>query len=168
MFLLGFYIWRDSQCEWKFSYCISKQRICSHQVTTATPKGKPGGNSECRRMGCPLPRSLPRSYPQWCTLMGLRTGVPRVLVLGSWGAYQSNDFSDPRLLHLLTLRKALNSLTWDIWFSQFNSNLLMFCLPGLCCKTPYLSWLLPYVFAAISEVPEGLGPKLNSSVLSAK
>ena len=32
-------------------------------------------------------------------------------------------------------RKALNSLTWDIWFSFFANNLLMFRLPALCCKT---------------------------------
>ena len=29
----------------------------------------------------------------------------------SWGAYQGNDLSEPRLLHLLTHRKALNALT---------------------------------------------------------
>ena len=33
---------------------------------------------------------------------------------------------------------ALNSLAWDIWFSLINNNLLMFRLPGFCCKTPYL------------------------------
>ena len=102
------------------------------------------------------------SYPWWYALTGLRTGVPRVLALGSWGAQQSNDFSEPRLLHLLTLRKALHSLTWDNWFSLFNSNLLMFCLPGLCCKTPCLSWLLPYLFAAISQrYPRGCVPGLT-------
>ena len=40
-----------------------------------------------------------------------------------------------RLLHLLIGRKLLNSLTWDVWFSLINSNLLMFWLPGFCCKT---------------------------------
>ena len=35
----------------------------------------------------------------------------RRLALNSWGAYQRNDFSEPRLWHLLIHRKALNSLT---------------------------------------------------------
>ena len=34
-----------------------------------------------------------------------------------WGTHQRKDFSEPRLLHLPIYRKALNSLTWDIWFS---------------------------------------------------
>ena len=33
-------------------------------------------------------------------------------------------------------RKALNYLTWHIWFSLTNNNLLMLRLPALCCKTP--------------------------------
>ena len=48
----------------------------------------------------------------------------------------SKEFNEPRLLHLLIGRKLLNSLTWDVWFSLINSNLLMFWLPGFCCKTP--------------------------------
>ena len=40
-----------------------------------------------------------------------------------WGAYQRNDFNEPRLLYLPIQRKALSSLTWYIWFSfiQFSS-----------------------------------------------
>ena len=41
----------------------------------------------------------------------------RILASDSWGAYQKNDFSEPRLMHPPIHRKALNSLTWDIWFS---------------------------------------------------
>ena len=63
-------------------------------------------------------------------------GKHRILALDSQGAHQRNDFSEPRPLHLPIHRKALNSLTWDIWFSLINSNLLMFWLPGLHCKTP--------------------------------
>ena len=37
-----------------------------------------------------------------------------------------NDFSEPRLLHLPQNRKALNSLTWEIWLSLIYNNLLMF------------------------------------------
>ena len=41
----------------------------------------------------------------------------RKRVLDNLGAYQGNDFSEPRLLHLLIHRKVLNSLTWDVWLS---------------------------------------------------
>ena len=34
-----------------------------------------------------------------------------------------------------THRKVLNSLTWDIWFSLTDNNLLTFRLLALCCKT---------------------------------
>ena len=40
----------------------------------------------------------------------------RTLAQDSWGAYDKNDFSEPRLLHCPIHRKALNSLTWDNWF----------------------------------------------------
>ena len=52
----------------------------------------------------------------------------------SWGACQNRDFSEPRPLHLPIYRKVLNSLTWNIWFSLTNNNLMMFWLPALCCK----------------------------------
>ena len=43
-------------------------------------------------------------------------------ILALIGAYQRNDFSEPRLLHLPIQRKVLNSLTWDIWFSLIHKN----------------------------------------------
>ena len=52
---------------------------------------------------------------------------------GNWP--QIDDFSKPKVLYLPIHRKVLNSLTWDIWFSFINSNLL-FLLAVLCCKTP--------------------------------
>ena len=64
-----------------------------------------------------------------------------MLAPDSWGAYQRNDFNEPRLLHLPVHRKVLNSLTWYVWFSLINSNLLIFLLPGLCCKNACISWL---------------------------
>ena len=59
----------------------------------------------------------------------------RTLALERWGVYEGNDFSEPRLMHLPTRRKVLNSLTWDIWFSLINNTLLMFRLFAVCCKT---------------------------------
>ena len=53
----------------------------------------------------------------------------------NWEEYERNDFSKLRLLHLPLHGKGLNSLTWDIWFSLINNNLLMLSLPALCCKT---------------------------------
>ena len=48
----------------------------------------------------------------------------RILTPDSWGSYERNDFSEPRLLHPSIHRKVLiNSLTWDIWFSLSNNNL---------------------------------------------
>ena len=41
----------------------------------------------------------------------------RRLAQDSWDMYERNDFSEPRLLHLPIYRKALNSLTCDVWFS---------------------------------------------------
>ena len=43
--------------------------------------------------------------------------------------------SELQHLHLSIHRKALSSLTWDIWFSLINNHLLMFRPPALCCKT---------------------------------
>ena len=48
---------------------------------------------------------------------------------------QSDDFRESRVFHLPIYRKALNSLTWVIWFSLIDNNVLMFRLPAICCKT---------------------------------
>ena len=67
------------------------------------------------------------------------TKKTRMLAPESWDAYERNDFSKPRLLHLPIHRKVLKSLTWDIWFSSI-----------FCCSTYlplvaniYITWLLP-------------------------
>ena len=89
------------------------------------PEGDPWGHSGWRQTGC---HSQPHlavnhcSYPWRFTLRRLRMRKLRALAPGSWGAYQRNDFSEPRLLYLAIYRKALNSLTWNIWFSFINSN----------------------------------------------
>ena len=80
----------------------------SHQ-TAATSYGEPWGSSGCEKH--------------------------RKLALNSWGAYQKNDFIEPRLWHLLIHKKALNSLIWNICSSLINNNLLMFKLLALYCKT---------------------------------
>ena len=52
-------------------------------------------------------------------LLIVRTGIwgecekLRILTPDGWDAYERNDFSEPRLLHLPIHTKALNSLTWN-------------------------------------------------------
>ena len=59
----------------------------------------------------------------------------RILGPDRQGAYQGNNFSEPRLLHLPVHRKTPSSLPWFIWFSLINNNLLLFRLLAFCCKT---------------------------------
>ena len=134
----------------KKKYCchISKQRMLqpsSHHITaaqTVSPEGTQDGN----RMPAIKPSAT--AAPQRCTLQGLRMRKHRTVAPDSWGADQRNDFNEPRLLHLPIRRKALNSLTGDVWFSLINSNLLMFWLPGVCWKNSYVSSLPPYLLGA--------------------
>ena len=121
-------IWKS----WELKYCLPlsvNKGCCSRQ--------EPWGNSGWRQTGCPLsspPSSQPLQPPPKVRLRKLRMRKHRKLAPDSWGEDQRNDFSEPRLLHLPIHRKALNSLTWDNWFSFINSNLL-FRIPGVA-KTP--------------------------------
>ena len=89
----------------------------------------PGKNNTCYLVAIRL-QSLPTMSTK--EMMGCKKH--RILAPDSWDAYERNDFSSPRLSHLHIHRKALNSSTWDIWFSLTNNNHLMFRLPALCCK----------------------------------
>ena len=85
----------------------------------------------------------------------------------SWDAYERNDFTEPRLLHLPIQRKEPNSLTWNIWFSLIHNNLLMFRLPVLCYKllfnlTPPPSPTPGVLRAVLSGLFEILPPRLKS------
>ena len=102
------------------------KRCCSHQAITLQP-------------------------PRWCTLRRLRMRKHRILALDSQGAYQRNDFNEPRLLHLPILRKALNSIAWDVWLCLINSHLLMSWLAGVCCKNSCISSFLSYLFGAAPQ-----------------
>ena len=73
----------------------------------------------------------------------------RMLGPDSWDANKRNDFNKSRCLHLPIHRKALNSLTRDIWFSLANNYLLMFRLPGSCCKLLYN--LIPSCFVSSEQ-----------------
>ena len=88
--------------------------------------------------------------PRWA-LRKLRMWKHRILAPDSWGTYQRKDFSEPRLLHLPIHRKVLNSLTWDIWFSLINNNLLMFRTTCPLLQNSYITWLPPCFLGAVSQ-----------------
>ena len=98
-------------------YCLTVNKgCCSHQaITLKLWKDEPWGNSGWKNIGY---------WPQ-------RAEV-----------HIKEMISVSPLLHLPIQRKALNFLTWDVWFSLINSNLLMFQRLGLCCKSSYISYPL--------------------------
>ena len=134
--------WLYALCELKMLHATSVNKwCCSHQPLQPPPlhHSKPQGNSGQKH-----------NPPQWiirhCShslneaTWGDSVWENRILAPNSWGAYQNKDLSEPRLLHLLIHRKALNSLRY---LAFFKSNLLMLQLPGLPCKISYVFWSLP-------------------------
>ena len=94
-----------------------------HQLQPPGKLGEPWGNSRRKEyllLTAIKLQSFPTKCPEEAQMWKTENTAP-----DSWGAYQRNDFSEPRLLHLPIHRKALNSLTWDIWFSLINHNLLI-------------------------------------------
>ena len=86
----------------------------------------------------------PLQRPQLCTLRGFRIGKTkkqnRILGQDSWGAYQRNDFNEPRLLHLPIYRKTLNSLRCLVsLFSFFLLFILFLAVLGPHCCTQAFS-----------------------------
>ena len=88
---------------------------------------------------CDLAASCSHSLLWAPRSLGIQKKKNRMLAPESWDAYERNDFSKPRLLHLPIYRTVLQSLTWDIWFSSI-----------FCCSTylplvanVYITWLLP-------------------------
>ena len=142
---------------------ISKQRMLqpsSHHII-ATPTASPEGNQDGNRMPDIKPPDTAAAPSPRVHLRGLRMRRHRTLAPDSWGTYQRNDFSEPRLLHLPIHRKALSSLTWDVWFPLINSHLLMSRLPGFCCKNSCMFWLLLPLRSRPSEILERLPPGLE-------
>ena len=78
------------------------------------------------------------AIPYGVALRKLQMRKHRILAQDSWGVYQKNDFSEPKLLRFPTQAKVLNCFTWAIWFSFVNSNdVPMFRLPGSFAKISY-------------------------------
>ena len=139
----------------KITAChISKQRMLQPSSHYSCPRGEPQGSLGWRLMAClppspqplqPFPAVLPGRFPDGKE-QAADTRQPRYL---SKGWYQW-----AQTLYLHIHRKVLNSLTWHIWFSLINSNLLKFWPLGLCCKNFYISWVLLSLFRAVSELSE--------------
>ena len=90
-------------CKWKMLPAISVNKgCCSHQAITIQPPGRWALRELRMETGCPPSSHQPlqHSRTQRCTLRRLRMRKYRILAPDSWGAYQRNDFSEPRLLHL--------------------------------------------------------------------
>ena len=140
---------------------ISKQRMLwpsSHHVT-AMSMVSPEGTQDRNRMPTIKPSATAATpVPQQGTLRRLRMRKHRILALDSWRAHQRNDFSEPRLLHLLIHSKVLNSVT-----SLISNHFSMFWLPGLCCKNSYniLGSSLRYFGAASQSYLRGCVPGLS-------
>ena len=78
--------------------------------------------------------------------------IIKILAPDSWDEYKKKkkDFSGPRLLHLPIHRKALNFLTWDIWFSLTIILWHSWPLP-LCYKIPMCPSSSLHLLGAVSE-----------------
>ena len=122
--------------KWNISCHISKQGSHSHQQLHSS-KVSQWALRKLRKERIPaIWQPSDCNHCLWWALRKLRMWEHRILAPENWGAYQRNDFSDPRVLHFPThkKKKALNSLTWDFWFSLIENHLLMFQLPIVYCK----------------------------------
>ena len=78
----------------------------------------------------------------------------------SWGAYERNEFSEPRGLHLPTLRR-LNSLTWYLIFDVQTA-----C--SLCCKFEYSLTCFLLAWSIFTRATEMLSTGLRVLNMSTK
>ena len=99
----------------------------------------------------------------------------RMLAPGSWDVEDRNDFSEARCWPLPIHRRALNFLTWDIWFSLINNSLWFQTAPFVAkfCVTyllpPPFRSSVPGLLVMLSlglETPR-IPIRLNTSLLSA-
>ena len=107
---------RERTEKWNISCYVGKQGYHSHQ------RFQPSRVLRREKNTCDMARI--RLQPLATGSLGeLGRWKHRQLTISeSWDAHERNDFSQPRLLHLPIYRKALNSLTWDSWFSLIHRN----------------------------------------------
>ena len=143
---------------------ISVNKGCHSHQQAQLPNTEPQGNSGWKCNTC---HPIIRLQPPWLVCTWGNSGWEnRILTPESWGTYQRNrSLGEPRLLHRPKHRKALNSLTQDIWFSFINSNLSTFWLPSFVAKTPVYTGFPSFLFGIDSQnylrccVP-GLSPQI--------
>ena len=131
--------------KWNISCHVSKQRMSQSSAIAASMDGElvSPENNTCHPAAVRLQPLLTVS-PEGT--QDLKTQD------ASWEAYQRNDFSKPRLLHLPTHRKVLGSLTWDIWFSLIYSNLMtLHYLPSVA----KLLYSLAAPLASLEQLSQG-------------
>ena len=107
--------------EMQYSRSVSKQVCCRHS-DSGPPCAflSPRGTQEGRIPAIWQPLGCSHSLRQALRNSGCEKH--KIQAPYSWEAYERSDFSDPWLLHLPIHRKALNSLTWDIWFPSIHKN----------------------------------------------
>ena len=131
---------------------ISKQRMLLLSGHCSPPPWWALRELRVETKGPPTPKPLATAAsPNSAPWGGLRTEENRVMALDSEGAYQGNDFSEPRWLLPPTQRKLLNSVTWDIWRRRVKS---------LSCV-----WLFGTAWTVAYQAPPSMGfPGKNTGV----
>ena len=105
-FLILIITWTSRSCGLRMPPAISvNEGCCGHQPLQPPLMVSPEGTEDGNRIPT-IKQSGTTASPQRCTLRGLRMGKHRTLAPESWGAYQRNDFNEPRLLNLPIHRKA--------------------------------------------------------------
>ena len=122
----------------------------SHQRFRAS---KCGGGLPKWNTTCGIQQMLPPSPHGDCWGAGGRRGMQKQpfatpgrlfptrkqgLAPDSWGAYERNEFGEPRGLHLPLQRRMLNSLTWYLIFLTSQQS-LMFRLPAPFVANLYIA-----------------------------
>ena len=125
---------------------VSKGCLAIKASHYSHPSGEPWANSQWKRDTHHQALTYPKDAP-W----GDSGWENRILAPDSWGAHQRNDFSEPRLLYLLILRKAPNSLTGDVWFSLIYCYLSVFPTTSSPFQNSCISWLLPYLLGVVLQ-----------------
>ena len=149
---------------------ISKHRILqpsSHHITSTPTVSIEGTQDNCHTTINNLAVNVAATHQQ-CTLERRRMWKHRIVAPDSSDAYQRNDLSYLRLLHLPIHRKALNDLTGDICFSLtvifWSSKYLIFD-----AKIPIYPAPQPLLLGScLSELSEILCLGLQSSILATK
>ena len=130
-------------------FCLLKEKMlsaisvnkewCNHQASTSQPFWHWALRELRTEIGC-LPSSCQPLHsppvPQQHILRRLKMRKHSIQAPDGQDVYQRNDFSKPGLSHFSIHSKALNSLTWDIWFSFIN-NLGLLVIKGFLGKIPW-------------------------------